>query len=415
MGALAILGPQLDAQPAANRGTVGPPAGGAWVTAWATSQQALGDAVVTDATVRLIARVTVPGETVRIRLDNSYGADSVRIGRAAVAYRVQGPLVASGSTKPLTFGGRADIVLPPGGTVWSDAVGLPVLAQQDLAVSVYLPGTNVRPSQHTNAYATSYKTPNASGDKTADESRTPFTETITATWWLKAIEVQSTVAGGAIVAFGDSITDGTCTTLDANDRWLNVLSTRLGLQYDEASVRAGAQAKLKAIVNEGIGGNTVTRDVQPSPDSTPGVERLERDVLSHHGVTDVIVFMGTNDLRREATVAQVTSGIATILARIKGSGTPPPRVYGVTMIPRHNVAASGTNTGWNEEKSRRRREVNDWLRTKAGFDGILDFDAMMRDPQKPDLMRPPLNCGDGIHPSPAGYYVIGRNIPLSLF
>jgi lysophospholipase L1-like esterase len=85
------------------------------------------------------------------------------------------------------------------------------------------------------------------------------------------------------------------------------------------------------------------------------------------------------------------------------------------MIPRHNAAASGTNTGWNEEKSRRRREVNEWIRTKAGFDAVLDFDAMVRDPARPDLLQPPLNCGDGIHPSPAGYFVIGRAIPLDLF
>jgi len=306
-------------------------------------------------------------------------------------------------------------MLPPGGTVWSDPVALPVLAQQDLAVNLYLPGSNVRPSQHTNAYATSYKTPNGSGDKTADESRTPFTETTTAIWWLKALDVQSAVAAGTIVAFGDSITDGTCSTLDANDRWLNVLSMRLGLQFDETSGRAGGQTKLKAIVNEGIGGNTVTREVRPLPDSTPGLERLDRDVLSHHSVTDVIVFMGTNDLRREGTVAQITDGLAAILKRIRASGTPAPRVFGVTMIPRHNVAPSGTNTGWNDEKSRRRREVNDWMRAAAGFDGILDFDAMMRDPKQPDLMLPPLNCGDGIHPSPAGYYRIGRAISLDLF
>lgn len=414
--ALAVATERLVAQAAANGGTVGPPVAGSWVTAWATSQQALGEAAISNATVRLIARVTMPGETVRVRLDNSYGAEPVRIGRASIAYRVQGALVASGSTKPLTFDGRSEVSLSPGGTAWSDPVPLAVAAQQDLAVNLYLPGTNVRPSQHSNAYATSYRTPDGAGDKTADESRAPFTGSITATWWLKSIEVQSTVAGGAIVAFGDSITDGTCSTLDANDRWLNLLSTRLGLQFDEAAARAGSRATMKSLLNEGIGGNTVTRAVQPAPDSTPAVERLDRDVLSHHGVTDVIVFIGTNDLRREASVAQVTEGLAAILKRIRAAGgAAAPRVFGVTMIPRHNVAPSGANTGWNDDKSRRRRAVNDWIRTTAGFDGVLDFDAIMRDTQRPDLMAPPLNCGDGIHPSPAGYHTIGRAIPLELF
>ncbi len=140
-------------------------------------------------------------------------------------------------------------------------------------------------------------------------------------------------------------------------------------------------------------------------------------MLSHHGITDVIVFIGTNDLRREATVASVTDGLASIVKRIRAaaSGGSVPRVHGVTMIPRHNVAASGTNTGWNDEKSRRRREVNEWIRKQGGFDGVLDFDAIVRDAKQPDLIAPPLNCGDGIHPSPAGYFLIGRTIPLAVF
>lgn len=408
--ALALALTTLNAQQPSSRGTTGPPGTDAWVTAWGTSQQALGETIVRDATVRLIARVTIPGERVRIRLDNGYGTDSVRVGRASIGYRVQGALVAAGSTKPVTFGQRPDVAIPPGGTVWSDPVTLPVYAQQDLAITLYLPDADIRPSQHTNAVVTSYRTPNGGGDRTSDESRTPFTEPITSTWWLKSVEVQSSAAGGAIVAFGDSITDGTCNTLDANDRWVNLLSSRLGLQYEAA--RSNGQARLKAIVNEGIGGNTVTREVQPAPDSTPGLERFDRDVLSHHSVTDVIVFMGTNDLRREGTVAKITDGLATIIKRVKAAG---PRVVGVTMIPRHNVAATPTNTGWNDEKSQRRREINDWIRTKAGFDAVLDFDAVVRDPARPDLMLPAFNCGDGIHPSPAGYYAIGKWIPLAMF
>lgn len=406
-GTIAVAGAQ-----SVERGTVGPPAANEWVTAWGTAQQALGETAITNATVRLIARVTIPGEVVRVRLDNGYGTAPLRIGRATIAQRIQGPLVASGSMKPLTFEKSAEATIPPGGAVWSDPVTMPVFAQQDLAVTLFIPGSEVNPSQHTNAVVTSYRTPNGAGDRTSDGSRTPFTETFTATWWLKSVEVQSAVAGGAIVAFGDSITDGTCSTLDANNRWVNVLSTRLVLHQEAARAQAGSRAKLKAIVNEGIGGNTVTRNVQPAPDSLPGLERFDRDVLSHHGVTDVIVFMGTNDLRREASVSQVTDGLATIVKRVKAAG---PRVFGVTMIPRHNVESSGTNTGWNSEKTRRRREVNDWIRTKAGFDAVLDFDAMVRDHAQPNLIHPPFNCGDGIHPSPAGYFAIGRAIPLSLF
>ena len=170
-----------------------------------------------------------------------------------------------------------------------------------------------------------------------------------------------------------------------------------------------------AVVNEGIGGNTVTRDaLRPPPDSLPGVERLDRDVLSHHGVTDVIVFMGTNDLRREASVAQIESGLTSILKRIRDTQTGI-RVIGVTMVPRHNVAASGTNTGWNDEKTRRRNEINRWISAAAGFDAVLDFDKMVAQSSQPDLLQPAFNCGDGIHPSPAGYFAIGRAIDLTIF
>ena len=122
-------------------------------------------------------------------------------------------------------------------------------------------------------------------------------------WWLKAVDVQTTVSPGAIVAFGDSITDGTCSTLDGHDRWVDVLTMRLALEHDAR--RAAARNGPKAVVNEGIGGNTITREaLMPPPDSPPGLERLDRDVLTHHGVTDVVLFMGTNDIRRGATAAR---------------------------------------------------------------------------------------------------------------
>lgn len=385
---------------------------GNWVTAWATSQQALGQATISNASVRMIARVTVPGDAVRVRLDNGYGTEPLRIGRAFIGYRIQGALVATGSNKPLTFNQAAEVTVPPGGTAWSDPVTMPVHAQQDLAISLFVPGAGVHPSQHSGAYATSYRSADGSGDTTADETRTPWTATVTNTWWLKAIDVQSSSSSGTIVAFGDSITDGTCSTLDANDRWVNVLSVRMGLQYD-AAVKTGGRPRLKAVVNEGIGGNTATREgLTPPADTMPGVERLERDVLSHHGVTDVIVFMGTNDLRRDAPVAQVQKGIASIVERIHAKKW---RVLGVTIIPRHNAAPNGTNTGWDPEKTKRRNAMNQWLRTKAGFDAVIDFDAAIRDPTQPDMMLPAYGCGDGIHPSPLGYYVLGRSIPLTLF
>jgi len=362
----------------------------------------------------MIARVTIPGDVVRIRLDNTFGVEPVTIGRASVALRIQGAALAAGSNRPLSFNGASEVAIPAGGSVWSDPVGLTVFAQQDLAVSLYVPGANVRPSQHTAAAVTSYRSADGSGDVSSEEGRAPFAMTTMSLWWVKAIDVESASSPGGIVAFGDSITDGTCSTLDAHDRWEDVFSLRLALQQETGPGRVGGRREdLKAVVNEGIGGNTITREgLMPPPDSTPGVERFDRDVLSHHGVTDVVLFMGTNDIRRGAPAAQVIAGMTSIAQRIKAKGL---RAVGVTIIPRHNVAPNGTNTGWNADKTRIRNDVNEWIRTKAPFDAVIDFDKVVRDPANPDLMSPPFNCGDGIHPSPSGYFAMGASVDLGLF
>jgi lysophospholipase L1-like esterase len=379
-------------------------ASGRWLTAWGTSQQTVATAALTNTTVRLIARVTIGGDALRLRFDNTYGKTAIRIGHASVGLRARGPVLVAGSTRAVLFAGSETTSIPAGGSVRSDPIAMNVLAMQDLAVSVYLPDSDVLASQHSGAMTTSYV---GTGDHASAEAGDPFRATITTMPLLKSIDVRSTSAPGAIVAFGDSITDGTCSTVDGHDRWVDWLTARLALEAG----RRGGNGTYKAVVNEGIGGNTVTRDgLQPPPDSTPGLERLERDVLSHDGVTDVIVFMGTNDIRRGASAVQVMDGLAQIAKRIKAQKK---RVFGVTIIPRHNVPAAGTNTGWNDAKTAIRREVNQWIRTRAPFDGVLDFDAAVRDPANADLIQDPFNC-DGIHPTPRGYFEIGRVLPLEL-
>ena len=386
-----------------------PAAAARWVTAWGTSQNGLGMNAATNTTVRMIARVTIAGDAVRIRLDNTFGPTPLAVGRAYVGQRIQEAALAPGSNRQVVFSGSPRVMIPPGGSVTSDPVPMKVLAQQDLAVTLYVPDASVRPSQHSGAQATSYVAANGAGDVAAEEAGTPFTGMTTSLWWLKAIDVLSSSATGSIVAFGDSITDGTCSTVDAHDRWEDLLAVRLAL---DAAGRGQPDAH-KAVVNEGIGGNTVTRErLQPPPDSTPGVERLERDVLSHHGVTHVVLFMGTNDIRREAPAAQVIAGIQDIVTRVKARGL---AVVGATIIPRHNRPPAENNTGWNATKTRVRREVNQWIRTKAPFDAVIDFDAVVQDPGNGDLIYPPFNCGDGIHPSPRGYYEMGRSVRLDLF
>ena len=377
-------------------------AGAQWVTAWGTSQQRLGDLSLTDATVRLMTRVTATGESIRIRLDNTYGTRPLVVGAAAVGEPMRGATLAPESSRLVHFDGATRVTVPAGGSVQSDPVAMPVLAQQDLAISLHLPEADVRPSQHNGARVTSYLTANGGGAHTVDEAGDAFTETTTAMLWLKSIDVLSPTSTGAIVAFGDSITDGSCATNDGHDRWLDWVAVRLQL----GAMNGGH----KAMVNEGIGGNTVIGKLSPAPSSTPGTERLEQDVLSHSGVTHVIFFMGTNDIRRDASAAEVIAGTQEIIDRVHAKGM---KIIGATIIPRHNRTPTQNNSGWTPAKTATRNEVNAWIR-KAPFDGILDFDLAVQDPADSNRIDATFNC-DGIHPNPRGYFEMGSSVNLDLF
>jgi lysophospholipase L1-like esterase len=317
---------------------------------------------------------------------------------------VRGPALAVGLIRTVMFGGKSTVTVPAGGTVESDSVALHVDAQQDLAVSLFVSGADVQPSQHNNAQVTSYVTDNGAGDQTDSADGKGFAGKTTAMYWLKSIDVRPAGPATAIVAFGDSITDGTCTTLDAHDRWEDVVAQRLALQ---------TPARL-AVVNEGIGGNTVLNvaSYQPAVNSPAGVERLERDVLSHPGVSHVVLFMGTNDIRRGASADQVIGGLKDIIARVKGKNI---KIIGATIIPRHSVVPGVADTGWNDAKTKVRNRVNEWMRKEAGFDAVLDFDHIVRAGNDPDSISPAYNCGDGIHPSPIGYFLMGKSVDLGVF
>jgi lysophospholipase L1-like esterase len=222
-------------------------------------------------------------------------------------------------------------------------------------------------------------------------------------FWLKSIDVRPQTPATAIVAFGDSITDGTCTTPDAHERWEDLVAQRLALR----------QPVERSIVNEGIAGNTVTggANLDPPPTSRPGVERLDRDVLSHAGVSHVVLFMGTNDIRRGASAEQVIAGTKDIISRVKAHAL---KIIGVTVIPRHSIVP-GRDTGWSDAKTKVRNQVNDWIRKEADFDSVIDFDKVVRSASDPDLLNPAYDCGDGIHPSSIGYFQMGKSVDLGLF
>jgi lysophospholipase L1-like esterase len=351
---------------------------GQWITAWGSSMQGLSSGTLTNATVQMIARPTIAGDAVRVKLENTFSSQPLTIGAAAIAVRNYRASLVAGSHRPLTFNGLPSVTIPAKGWVLSDPAAFTVEARQDLAVSLYLPGTHVPITRHVAAYTNSYLTPNGAGNHAASEDRSAFTVTKSDMYWLSAVEVFSSAAPGAIIALGDSITNGTCSTTDAHDRWEDLLAVRL--------LMAGHST---AVVNEGIGGNRLSQAKQ----------RLDRDVLQQAGVTHVVLFMGTNDIDRGASAAQVMADQQAIITRVKTAGL---KIIGVTVLPR---------VGWDAPKTAIRQAVNDWIRQEAGFDAVLDFDAVVRDPANSDLINPVFNC-DGVHPNAFGYFVMGQSIDL---
>jgi lysophospholipase L1-like esterase len=372
----------------------------AWVVAWTSSMQGLAQNMApSNATLRMIVRPSMGGDSVRIRLENTFGTEPVKIGAASVALRARLSGLVPESSVPLHFGGESSVTIPAGGKIISDEAKLKVEAMQDLAIDLYLPSEKVPLTTHNGALTTSYRTADGSGNHIGESETTnsPFAMTITSMYFVSSVEVQTSSAQGAIVAFGDSITDGTCSTLDANDRWEDMLRLRLLVDRGPGW----------AVVNEGIGGNTVTRKGLDPPAASPtGMERLDRDVLEHRGVTHVVVFEATNDIRRGASAEAVIAGLQDIVNRVHAAKL---KAIGVTVIPRDG------SMGWTPAMNMVRSAVNDWIRHSARFDAVIDFDKIAADPQHPDLMLPAYNCGDSVHPNPFGYSTLGRSIDLKIF
>ena len=375
-----------------------------WVASWGSSLQGSSpeEWTLTDATIRLIARSTISGDRVRVRLENTFGEDPLTIGAVSIGLQNIGPSLVSDSNRTVQFNGSSTVTIPAGEYVVSDAVTLIVQAEQGLAVSLFIPGSDVRSSIHRGALTTSYVTESARGDQTANSDGEVYSKTTPSMHWLSAVEIFSSTARGAVVAFGDSITDGSCATTDGHDRWEDVLYTRL--------LDATGRARL-GMINAGIGGNTAIR--VPPVGSIPGVERLDRDVFSLAGVTHVIVFLGTNDIRRNATADQVIAGLDEIVGRAKTRGL---KVIAATIIARNPLPRRGLppELGFGAERNTDRHAVNQWIRVNENLDAVLDFDAVVRDPIDRNLINSIYDC-DGIHPNVFGYAAMGRSIDLSLF
>jgi lysophospholipase L1-like esterase len=352
-----------------------------------------------DRTIRQIVRATLGGDRVRIRLTNEYGERPLVIGSAHIALRDSGAAIRSTTDRALTFGGRATVKIRPGAVVFSDAVDLRIPALSDLAISLWVTDTIRATTRHAAAHQRSYVS--AAGDFTSAERFTPDT-TITGWLWVGGVDVTNPNATGVIVTFGNSITDGSGSTLDANTRWPDVLARRL-LTSNEP---------LKAVVNAGIGGNRIL-----SPRTGPSaLARFDRDVLMQPGVTHVVLLEGINDLasgtmtrdpRDSTSVADIIFGYQQLIARAHERGV---MIYGATLTP-----IGGMNRPNTPGVEAKRRAVNEWIRTSGMFDGVIDFEAATRDPSQPDRFLPANDSGDHLHPGDAGYKAMGESIDLALF
>ena len=385
-----------------------------WVGTWGTSpaprlasaaQMYASRLLFEDQTLREIVHTSIGGDTVRVHLSNAYGASMVEIGAVHIAVRAKDSGIVPGSDRMLTFGGRKTVALSTNAPALSDPVKLDVPAGGDLAISLYLPKAAEGAGIHYAAQQTSYV---GKGDLTAAES-IANPEKLTSWVFLMGVDVLAPESASAVVAFGDSITDGARSTLDANLRWPDVLAERL-------RAKGGRPV---GVLNEGIGGNRVLRD--PAENVRFGVNalaRFDRDVLSQPGVKYVIVLEGINDLGHAGTSApaaelpsaeELIAGLTQLIERAHERGL---KIYGATLTPFAGTAFPGY---YSVEKDAIRKKVNEWIRTSKAYDGVIDFDKAVRDPEHPDAILPAYNGGDQLHPGDAGYKAMGAAIDLSLF
>ena len=388
-----------------------------WVATWGTAPLPPGPAFgptpatesYADQTIRQVVRISAGGKSVRIRFTNEYGTKPLLIGAARVALADSAGAVQPGTDKEILFGGKPDAIIPPGAPLLSDAVDLRVKALSSLSISLYLPEDTGPCTCHAVGMQSGYVS------DAGDFSKQAFTpkQTIQSRAFLADVEVESGTPAKTIVAFGDSITDGVGSTPDRNKRWPDLLAERLAARSGRTSW---------GMVNMGISGNRVLNDQA----GQSALARFDRDVLAVPGVAYVIVFEGVNDLgtsfgqfagpfaevfknmvpAHKASAEALIAGYQQLIRRAHSRGI---KVIGATIAPYEG------SFYWSPEGDAQREAVNRWIRTAGAFDGVLDFDAALRDPAKPSQIKAGLHAGDHLHGSDAGYEAVAQSIDLALF
>ncbi|MFK4145422.1 SGNH/GDSL hydrolase family protein [Streptomyces sp. NPDC004065] len=343
--------------------------------------------------IRNVLRTSVGGSALRVRLGNRLGRAPLRLGAVTVALRRPGGAGAvRGSLRPALFAGSRAVTVPAGRDVLSDPVRLPVPAAADLLVTVYTPYDSGPATYHRTALRTSYLAPG--GDRTADETGAPYTATTTHWYYVTGVDVLAAPAAGSLVALGDSLTDGTGSTHDADRRWPDRLAARL---------RALPPSRRLGVLDAGVAGNRLLREgVGPS-----ALARLDADALSRAGVRVLFVWEGINDVKGSPPATDPASFAAAyrlIVARAHARGI---RVVGATLTP------YGGHPAHTAARDAVRRRINALIRGGGLFDAVADFDAVVRDPARPERLRPAYDSGDHLHLGDAGLRAVADAVGLA--
>ncbi|MDB1089534.1 SGNH/GDSL hydrolase family protein [Streptomyces sp. ACA25] len=360
---------------------------GTWATAPAGAEPGTGHGLP-DRSLRNVLRTSVAGASVRVELSNRYGTEPLPLTRASVALAADGgPAARPGSVRRLTFRGESSPVLAAGTSVVSDPVPFAVQAGADLLVTVYVAERSGPVTYHRRAGRTNYA---AAGDQTGDVSGRPFTETTTHWRYVTGVQVLNPEVEGAVVMLGDSLTDGISATFGAHRGWPDLLAVRLRQEPGRPSY---------AVLNKGLSGNRLLTDAAPGRpfNGSAGLRRLHTDVLPQPGVRTVVVQLGINDIIRAAEPPDpglVVAGLRQLATEARERGL---WVAGATLAPFRG------HSGWSAEREAVRERVNEEIRAGTVFDAVVDLDAALRDPLRPDRLLPEYDSGDHLHPNDAGF------------
>ena len=379
-----------------------------WISSWTASPMAprgVMPATFSNRTIRQIVHLSIGGDKVRLRLSNEFGTKPVLIGAASVALAGKSSDIVSASLRPLTFGGAKSVIIQPGAPALSDPVEFNVAPLSDVAVSLYLPAATELGTVHATGLQTAFVS--TTGDFTAS-TEFPVVDRFANRFFLTGVMVEPSSPVRAIVTFGDSITDGTASTVNANARWPDVLARRLK--------EAGAAV---AVLNQGIAGNRVLSDGA----GISALARFERDVLSQPGVSHVVIFVGINDIGWPGTAIEpggivrtadeIIAGYKQLIERAHLRSI---KVIGSPLTPFENALSGGPNQGYfTPDKEAKRLAVNNWIRTSGAFDGLIEFDRVVADPAYPSAIAAAYDSGDHLHPNDAGYKAMGEAVELKLF